>query len=196
MAARARRSSTTRSTAAGPDTIIAKNGVQIGRGAEARVHENDITGNSYTGVASPPPADSPDDNDATGILVFEVTGGVELSNNDLTGNDLGVELGIGAANEEMPDFGATTGVLIKDNKVIGSVFDGLRANDDALQNKFENNKSSGSGSHDCHDDSTGTGSGTPPTANTWKGNKGDTQNRAGLCKDATVTPRGRSKSQD
>jgi hypothetical protein len=164
----------------GSDPIIAKNGVQIGRGAEARVHENDISGNSYTGVGPPPPGDAIDDNDATGILVFEVTGGVELSNNDLAGNDLGVELGGRFADEETPDFGATTGVLIKDNKVTNSVFDGLRANEDALQNKFENNKSSGSGSHDCHDDSAG--GGTAGTANTWKGNKGVTQTPAGICK--------------
>ena len=26
------------------------------------------------------------------------------------------------------------------------------------------------------------------TANTWKGNKGNTQNRPGLCKNAEVTP--------
>jgi hypothetical protein len=38
--------------------------------------------------------------------------------------------------------------------------------------------------HDCHDDSSG--SGTAGTANHWRGNRGETQNRPGLCRDATV----------
>jgi hypothetical protein len=42
------------------------------------------------------------------------------------------------------------------------------------------------GEHDCHDDSVG--SNTAGTANFWIGNLGETQNRAGLCKDAAVTP--------
>jgi hypothetical protein len=38
----------------------------------------------------------------------------------------------------------------------------------------------GNDEHDCHDDTSGTGSGG--TANFWIKNKGNTQNRPGLCK--------------
>ena len=40
--------------------------------------------------------------------------------------------------------------------------------------------------HDCHDDSAG--SGTAGTANTWTNDEGSTENRAGLCNSAVVTP--------
>ena len=56
----------------------------------------------------------------------------------------------------------------------------------AENNVFKGNKSFGNTEHDCHDDSTGTGTGG--TANTWKDNKGATENKPDLCKGATVTP--------
>jgi parallel beta-helix repeat protein len=65
--------------------------------------------------------------------------------------------------------------------------DGLRVNDTASGgNTIEQNKMLGNGEHDCHDDSVGPG--TAGTANLWLRNIGKTENRPGLCKNATVTP--------
>jgi hypothetical protein len=58
----------------------------------------------------------------------------------------------------------------------------LRVDVSSTNNQIRDNKMDDNVTHDCHDDSSGTGSGTPPTANFWNGNKGDTQNRLGLCK--------------
>jgi parallel beta-helix repeat protein len=65
--------------------------------------------------------------------------------------------------------------------------DGLRVDDTASGgNTIEQNKMLGNGEHDCHDDSVGLG--TAGTANLWLRNIGKTENRPGLCKNATVTP--------
>jgi hypothetical protein len=84
--------------------------------------------------------------------------------------------------------------LIKSNHVenngdpdTGDMTDGLRVDMNSENNMISDNQMRSNVHHDCHDDSNGTGSGTPPTANTWKNDSGDTQNRDGLCKGATTT---------
>jgi hypothetical protein len=151
----------------GDNNIIAKNGIQIGRGAAAKVENNQVFNNYYSGVGPPPAGDAIDDNDGTGILVFEVTGNVFVNANTLYGNDLGFALGTASK------------VLVSNNTTNSNVFDGLRAESDTSGNWFVGNRSSSNGSHDCHDNSTG--SGTAGTANTWKNNQGVTQNKTGLC---------------
>ena len=169
----------------GDNNNIAKNGLQVGRGATAKVEHNKVFNNYYSGTSAPPPSDGMDDNDGTGILIFEVTGGVTVHDNTFYLNDEGVSLGIQTANIEM-GFGPTTGVLIDANITNSNVFDGLRAHNDATGNTFHGNKSSSNGTepgkngHDCHDDSTG--GGTAGTANTWKDNQGVTQTPPGICK--------------
>lgn len=108
-----------------------------------------------------------DSNDATGVLVFEVTGGVEVNNNDAYSNDLGV--GVGTAS------GVRISNLTHDN-----TFDGLRAESDTMQILFAENRSQSNGVTDCHDDSHGTG--TADTANTWKNDFGVTQTPPGICR--------------
>ena len=152
----------------GDNHIIAKNGIQVGRGASAKVEKNKVFNNYYSGVGPPPAGDVPDDNDGTGILVFSVTGGVTVHENTLYLNDLGFALG------------TASGVLIDNNTTNSNVFDGLRAESDTSGNTFEGNKSSSNGTHDCHDDSVG--GGTAGTANTWKDNQGVTQTPPGICK--------------
>ncbi len=71
--------------------IIAQNGIQISRGAEAQAQSNTVSGNAYTGsgVAS-----------AGGILVYggncyediSLTTGTIIRNNTLQGNDIGIYL--------------------------------------------------------------------------------------------------------
>ena len=84
--------------------------------------------------------------------------------------------------------------LLKSNHIVGNgtavddTTDGIRVDAASANNQILDNHMSASLHHDCHDDSVGSGSGTPQTANTWTNDEGGTQNRAGLCKFATTTP--------
>lgn len=84
--------------------------------------------------------------------------------------------------------------LLKSNDVDGNgtvgpdATDGIRVDINSTGNQILKNDMDNNVTHDCHDDSTGAGSGTPPTANTWQGDSGATQNRDGLCKNAVTTP--------
>ena len=147
----------------GAGEINAPNGIQVSRGATGTVKNNTVTGNVYAGA----PAAS-----GTGILLFQ-PGAVTLDGNDVFGNDDGI------------DLIATVGAKVKNNKSHDNgVFDGLFVDADSSGNLFDGNKASGNAEHDCHDDSTG--SGTAGTANTWKNNKGETANRVGICKPGNV----------
>ncbi len=152
----------------GPSNIIARNGIQVGRGADADVHNNEVFGNVYAGAGPPPAGEIDDSSDATGVLVFEVTGGVQVSNNDAYSNDLGI------------DIGTASGVQISNNMTHDNTFDGLRAESDTMQNVFAENDSQSNGATDCHDDSRG--GGTAGTANTWKNDFGVTQTPPGICR--------------
>lgn len=68
--------------------IIAQNGIEVLRGAFAHVHENTVTGNTYTGTAGA---------SASGISIFGGCGdplvkNVEVDNNTLINNDVGIYL--------------------------------------------------------------------------------------------------------
>jgi parallel beta-helix repeat protein len=75
--------------------------------------------------------------------------------------------------------------LLKSNQVenngTGSAdtTDGIRLDTNSSGNEILGNHLDGNVTHDCHDDSVG--GGTASTANTWKGDKGETENRTGLC---------------
>jgi copper-binding protein NosD len=103
--------------------------------------------------------------------------------NDITGNGGSGILLLGADSN-----------LLKANHIAnngnpaGDTTDGIRVDSTSMGNQILDNHMSNNVHHDCHDDSNGTGSGIPPTANTWKGDEGNTQNRDGLCKFATTTP--------
>jgi hypothetical protein len=58
--------------------------------------------------------------------------------------------------------------------------DGIRIDVQSMQNQISENQMSDNVTHDCHDDSIGTG--TAGTANFWVNDQGVTQNRPGLCK--------------
>jgi parallel beta-helix repeat protein len=152
----------------GPTDTGARNGIQVGRGAVADVHNNNVFGNVYTGLGLPAAGDSPDDNDATGILVFEETGGVKIHDNEAYNNDLGI------------DIGTASGLKIRNNFTHDNTFDGLRAEADTMRILFAENRSQNNGTHDCHDDSHGNG--TAGTANIWKNDHGVTQTPPGICK--------------
>jgi parallel beta-helix repeat protein len=75
--------------------------------------------------------------------------------------------------------------LLKSNHVdrngisAGDTTDGLRVDESSEGNEIRDNHMRDNLTHDCHDASTG--SGTAGTANTWQGDRGDTENRPGLC---------------
>ncbi len=75
--------------------------------------------------------------------------------------------------------------VVAHNKSKDNGRDGLFVDQDSAGNVLDDNRMQANADHDCDDQSTGTG--TAGTANTWKKNKGDTQNRPGLCKGAVVT---------
>jgi hypothetical protein len=75
-----------RVTGLGPVDFIAGNGIQVADGATGTVTNNDVSGNAYTGTNGASSA---------GVLVFGGCGelastGVEIRNNMLSGNDMGV----------------------------------------------------------------------------------------------------------
>lgn len=72
------------------------------------------------------------------------------------------------------------------------MYDGIWAESESESNDIRNNRLSGNEEHDCHDDSSG--SGTGGTADTWTGNQAGTANRAGICPGATVDPPENTKS--
>lgn len=75
--------------------------------------------------------------------------------------------------------------LLKSNHVedngtgLSDATDGIRLDANSRGNEIRDNHLDDNVTHDCHDDSTGTG--TALTANIWKGNHGETENRPGLC---------------
>ncbi len=74
---------------AGPQADIGQNGIQIGEGATGRVRNNTVSGNAYTGGGTA----------SGGIIVASgplhgsrYSEGIEIDNNTLVGNDVGVWL--------------------------------------------------------------------------------------------------------
>jgi parallel beta-helix repeat protein len=143
---------------AGATEITAANGIQVSRGAEALVAKNDVSGNVYDLA----PASS-----GSGILLYQ-PGAVTVEGNTVSRNDDGIVLV------------TTQGATIRHNVATEQiVYDGLYADSTSTGNRFEGNRASSNAEHDCHDDSVGTG--TAGTANEWTRNRGETENREGLC---------------
>lgn len=148
--------------------VIAPNGVQISRGATARVDHNEVSQNVFLG--------NPNAGNGTGILLFEPrAGGVRVDHNDVSENDDGIDL-TDADRERVEENRS------HDNRL----YDGIFVNEDSAGNLIKGNLLFGNTEHDCHDDSVGGGTGG--TANEWKGDRGNTENRPDLCQDAVVTP--------
>ena len=140
--------------------FIAPNGIQISRIAGGDARENSISQNKFT----------PATFSGTGILVFSAAGPlVNIENNNVFDNDDGISL-----------FDTDVARIAKNKSHDNVIFDGLFADSDSQNNKFEANVATNNAEHDCHDDSVG--GGTAGTANIWKDDKGVTQTPAGICK--------------
>lgn len=81
---------------------------------------------------------------------------------------------------------ATSGTLVRNNRVEANRRDGIRLQN-AVGNTIEQNRARNNGAGgtppeavDCYDNTAGTG--TAGTGNTWQKNRGDTENRPGLCR--------------
>jgi Right handed beta helix region len=99
-------------TGAGPVDFIAQNGIQVSDGAKANVHENKVSGNSYTGAGGV---------SSGGILIFggcglNIVKDITIDKNELVGNDVGIWLfnADSACSLASP---TKTNVTVKDNKV-------------------------------------------------------------------------------
>lgn len=137
----------------GPTPITAQNGIQVSRSATAEVLTNIVEDNTYTLAPT---------FGATGILLFELDGGVLVKQNNAQRNDDNV----GAYD--------TTGATIEQNDLVRSTFfDGIYMSSDTAGNQIRLNFLRNNAEHDCHDDTSG--------ANVWENNDGVTQNRPGLC---------------
>ena len=164
----------------GPTPIIAQNGIQIGRDSHAVVDHNRVTRNAF-GVP-PVPTDSAD---ATGILLYNLTGGVQASYNDVYANEDGILV---ATFEGDFHTGSTINVEVSHNDSHDNALDGIVADEDTAENPIAYNRSFGNGEFDCADFTTGSHNAPALVANPWINDQGNTENRDGLCKKATVVP--------
>jgi nitrous oxidase accessory protein NosD len=165
----------------GPGNVIAQNGIQISRQASALVRDNVIREHAYFPPVQPcvPFATCVT---ATGIIVFEVNGSVEIDRNELRRNQDGVGIYTATAN------------TVSDNRIIGGIQpseipgstlgDGIFADFDTAGNRIVGNFLRDNVEHDCHDDSVGPNNPPALVANVWRENDGETENRPGLCKGA------------
>ena len=138
----------------GPTPITAQNGIQISRSATAEVLTNIVEDNTYTLAPT---------FGATGILLFQVDGGVLVKQNNAQRNDDNVGVY------------ETEGATIEQNDLVRSTrFDGIYMSSDTAGNLIRLNFLRNNAEHDCHDDAA-------PGANVWDNNDGVTENRPGLC---------------
>jgi len=110
----------------------------------------------------------------SGIRLREGAANNLVANNRVTGN--------GTANDPTTGDGISLeGALnnvVRDNRVWDNRRDGIRVDAASSGNLIVHNGMWDNGEFDARDDSTG--SGTAGTANTWRDNSGETQNRPGL----------------
>jgi parallel beta-helix repeat protein len=152
--------SQTRVQGDGPNLVIAQNGIQVSRGADADVFKNIVTDNLY----------SPATDSSSGLILFE-TSGLAIKDNYVARNDLDIA-GVG-------NFGPLTNSVIEKNEVLNATYDGIYMDEGTAGNTLSQNFLRGSAA-DCEDYSTGPG--TAGTANFWLKNDGTTDNRGGqLC---------------
>ena len=147
-------------TGIGPTTVIAQNGIQISAGATARLANNVVKGNVYTGTQNAASA---------GILLYS-PGVVKLNGNIANSNDVDI-WAISVTNSAF-----TTNVANK------GTYNGIYVDPDSTGNTFRNNSAhgtTGSGNYDLQDDSRDAG--TAGTANTWQGNDCGTAEPLGIC---------------
>ncbi len=195
----------------GPTGDLAQNGIQFGFGAVGEADHNDVSGNNFTGTSTSSAGIlltqagtgiEIDHNDVSandvGIWVFR-TDSSEVDHNKVSTNDVdGIRLQ-GSSSDSVTDTvvkknkshdNGDDGVALSTNAVANLVDDndaddnagsGIEAGSSAVQNQIEHNKAFGNAVFDCQDDSPA-GPGQPAsTSNFWIKDKGETENKPGLC---------------
>ena len=164
----------------GPGDVIAQNGIQISRQASALVRDNVIREHAYFPPVLPciPFASCVT---ATGIILFDVNGSVEIDRNELRRNQDGVGISMATGNQ------------VSDNRIIGGIQpseipgsgagNGIVAESDTAGNRIIGNFLRDNVEFDCRDDSVGPNNPPALVANIWRDNDGRTENRPGLCTD-------------
>lgn len=142
----------------GPSPVGRQVGIEIRGGATAEIVDNDVAKNKYIGSETV---------FSSGIRLDQSAGNVRIERNRVTGNDYGIALT------------AVTGATVRSNQVLSNAVYGIVAFSDTRQNLFEVNQARESGSTDCIDFTTG--SGTASTANEWRRNDSRTAIPAGIC---------------
>jgi Right handed beta helix region len=164
----------------GPTDVVAQNGVQISRRATADIRDNWVSDHAYFPPVLPcvPFATCVT---ATGILLFDLPGGVTVEENKLRRNQDGVVLS------------AASNLRVAYNTIIGGApgfgsgipgrewGDGIFADEDTAENQIIGNFLRDNIEHDCHDESVGPYNPPALVANPWIRNDGETENRPGLC---------------
>ena len=144
--------------------MIAPNGIQVSRGAAGDVGHNIVTENNGGSQGS-------------GILPFRpALGALFIHHNKVFRNDDGISL-----------FDADQTTISHNRSYEQTVFDGIFADSTSTGNTIDHNDLFANTEHDCHDDSEWDTERLGPR-NFWIHDKGNTQNRAGLCKGATTIP--------
>lgn len=195
----------------GPTDVIAQNGVQISRGATAKVQGNFVSDNVFTGSPGNPPGES------TGVLLY-LPGAVNVNGNTARANDNGIyaqgtdqhtTLDGNNATQSMFDgiaLDGVTGSTVSDNNSSNNtgpggqgfdVFDGStnarlennRAQNNATDGFFADSTTSGNtfqqnqaqGNGTFDCQDSSTGGGTAGTRNFWFRDQGVTSSPMGIC---------------
>jgi parallel beta-helix repeat protein len=122
-----------------------------------------------------------DQNGGPGIGVYDSDNNVIEDNLVEDNDDSGILL-----DTSFPPGGISQMNRVTDNRIRnngtsgGDTTDGIRATSFTLQNTFRDNELKNNVTHDCHDDSVGSGS--KGTANFWIDNEGFTSKPPGLCR--------------
>lgn len=116
--------------------VVGQNGIQISRGATGTVDSNTVSGNIY-GVTL-------QDLSADGILLYDVVGGVTVTNNSVSGNDEGIGVYSDAAYDSSSNpVQVATKVSIKNNHATNNVYLGIHIDPFSSGNTIWDNTDTG-----------------------------------------------------
>jgi hypothetical protein len=150
----------------GPTSVIARNGIQISRGASADVNNNTVRNNQYVGNSAT----------AAGILTYSdanIVKNLTAVHNVVNNNDVGFDI-----DARSSSFTQNTA---NSNTLNGFYAEPTSKNDTFTQNDVHNTGGNANfTAYDMEDDSTGNG--TLGTANTWHQNGCKTSSPAELCR--------------
>ena len=127
--------------------VNGQNGIQISRGALSLVNNNTATNNLYANPATPLNIS------ADGILIYDIVGGVTVTNNIVTGNDEGIGV--------YSDGPAATNVVIKNNTASKNAVLGIHIDANSTGNTIYTNTALNNTVDDLADEN------PSPTPNDW-----------------------------